>query len=89
MEILQDYEEYFQMGQLDGKSEEEMTVAFANPILIEKELVTTYQIEKVEKNISRGIHLLLKKVLFFYCILYHFMIHYNWIYHKVIHRRRK
>ena len=44
MEILQDYEEYFQMGKLDGKNEEEMTVALASPILIGKELVAIYQI---------------------------------------------
>jgi len=64
LETLQDYEEYFQMGQLDGKSEEEMTVAFANPILIEKELVTTYQIEKVEKTFPEEFIFYLKKSYF-------------------------
>ncbi|MEJ8778775.1 HAAS signaling domain-containing protein [Pseudogracilibacillus sp. ICA-222130] len=54
MEILQDYEEYFQMGQLDGKDEEEMTASLGNPKLIGKELVATYQIEEVEKNTSIG-----------------------------------
>ncbi|HIV75416.1 MAG TPA: DUF1700 domain-containing protein [Candidatus Pseudogracilibacillus intestinigallinarum] len=32
------------MGKLDGKNEEEMTVALASPILIGKELVAIYQI---------------------------------------------
>ena len=64
MEILQDYEEYFQMGQLDGKSEEEMTVALGNPKLIGKELVATYQIEKVEKTLPEEFIFYLKKSYF-------------------------
>ena len=51
-EIIHDYEEYFQSGILDGKTEEEITLALGNPKTIGKEIVAAYQIEKVEENTS-------------------------------------
>lgn len=54
LEILQDYEEYFAMGLLDGKTEEEMTKSLGQPKTIGKELVATYRIEQAETNATIG-----------------------------------
>lgn len=53
-DIIQDYEEHFQMGQQEGKSEEEIAKALGAPSQIAKELLATYHIEKVESNVSTG-----------------------------------
>lgn len=54
VEIMQDYEEYFAMGALDGKNEEAMAKALGHPKTIAKELVANYRIEEVEKNGTLG-----------------------------------
>lgn len=53
-EIVQDYKEYFEIGELEGKTEKEMTSSLGQPKNIGKELVATYQIEKVEKDTTIG-----------------------------------
>lgn len=53
-EILQDYEEYFSIGQLDGKTEEQIASALGSPKSIGKELSAMSQIEKAETNATIG-----------------------------------
>lgn len=53
-EIVQDYKEYFEIGQLEGKTEMEITKSLGHPKHIGKDLVATYQIEKVEKDATIG-----------------------------------
>lgn len=53
-EIVQDYKEYFEIGQLEGKTETEITKSLGHPKHIGKDLVATYQIEKVEKDTTVG-----------------------------------
>lgn len=44
-DILQDFEEHFQIGLEEGKSEEEIVKSLGSPQQIAKELVATYHIE--------------------------------------------
>ncbi|MEK4025932.1 MULTISPECIES: HAAS signaling domain-containing protein [unclassified Sporosarcina] len=53
-EILQDYEEYFAIGQLDGKSEEQIATSLGSPKTIGKELSAAYHLEKAETTGSTG-----------------------------------
>lgn len=53
-EIIQDYEEYFAIGQLDGKTEEQISSSLGSPKSIGKELSAMYQIEKAETNTTIG-----------------------------------
>lgn len=53
-EILQDYEEYFVMGALDGKSEEEIAKSLGSPKTIGKEFTANYRIDIVEKKPTMG-----------------------------------
>ena len=54
LEILQDYEEYFAIGQLDGKTEEQISSSLGSPKSIGKELSAMSQIEKAETNATIG-----------------------------------
>lgn len=54
LEILQDYEEYFANGLLDGKAEEQISASLGSPKSIGKELSAMYQIEQVETNATIG-----------------------------------
>lgn len=51
-EILTDYEEYFEIGQLEGKDEREITAGLGSPRTIAKELVLNSSIAKVEHKPS-------------------------------------
>lgn len=53
-EIIQDYEEYFAIGQLDGKTEEQISSSLGSPKSIGKELSAMYQIEKAETHTTIG-----------------------------------
>ncbi|WP_342514925.1 DUF1700 domain-containing protein [Sporosarcina sp. FSL K6-1522] len=53
-EILQDYEEYFTIGQLDGKSEEQIAASLGSPKTIGKELSAAYHLEKAETTVTTG-----------------------------------
>lgn len=53
-EIIRDYEEYFAIGQLDGKTEEQISNSLGSPKSIGKELSAMYQIEKAETNTTIG-----------------------------------
>lgn len=59
-DILQDFEEHFAMGILEGKSEEEIVRALGSPQQIAKEMKAHYHIEKVSEsgtvvNIARAV----------------------------------
>ncbi|WP_438349819.1 HAAS signaling domain-containing protein [Paenibacillus sp. FA6] len=53
-EILQDYEEYFTNGLLDGKSEEQIATSLGSPKNIGKELSATYHLEKAKTTVTTG-----------------------------------
>lgn len=53
-EVIQDYNEYFSVGQLDGKTEEEISSALGSPKSIGKELSAIYRLEKAETNTTIG-----------------------------------
>ena len=49
-DILQDIEEYFEIGLQEGKTEEQLSASLGSPQQLAKELVATYRVEKVEEN---------------------------------------
>jgi len=51
-DILQDYEEYFTIGLLDGKSEEQIAASLGSPKMIGKELSAAYHLEKAETTVT-------------------------------------
>ncbi|MEK4009889.1 DUF1700 domain-containing protein [Peribacillus sp. FSL M8-0224] len=51
-DILQDYEEYFEIGMEEGKSEQEISKSLGNPKQISKELMATYHLGQVEQTTS-------------------------------------
>ena len=53
-DILRDFEEHFELGLSEGKSEEEICQALGSPHQIGKELLVTYQIDKVEHQANAG-----------------------------------
>ncbi|MFB7639876.1 DUF1700 domain-containing protein [Peribacillus butanolivorans] len=53
-DILQDYEEYFEIGLEKGKTEQEISEALGNPKQISKELSATYHLGQVEETTSAG-----------------------------------
>ncbi|CAK6470730.1 DUF1700 domain-containing protein [Peribacillus simplex] len=53
-DILQDYEEYFEIGMEEGKSEQEISKSLGNPRQISKELMATYHLGQVEQTTSAG-----------------------------------
>ncbi|MDP9742930.1 UNVERIFIED_ORG: putative membrane protein [Bacillus sp. B2I3] len=53
-DILQDYEEYFEIGMEEGKSEQEISKSLGNPKQISKELMATYLLGQVEQTTSAG-----------------------------------
>lgn len=52
LEILQDYEEYFEFGMRDGKSEQEIIAALGSPKQLSKELLATYHINRATSSSS-------------------------------------
>ncbi|MFE0507361.1 DUF1700 domain-containing protein [Peribacillus butanolivorans] len=53
-DILQDYEEYFEIGLEKGKTEQEILEALGNQKQISKELLATYHLGQVEETTSAG-----------------------------------
>ena len=53
-DILQDYEEYFEIGMEEGKSEQEISKSLGNPRQISKELMASYHLGQVEQTTSAG-----------------------------------
>ncbi|MGG4265461.1 HAAS signaling domain-containing protein [Peribacillus simplex] len=53
-DILQDYEEYFEIGMEKGKTEQEISTSLGNPKQISKELLASYHLGQVEQSTSAG-----------------------------------
>lgn len=53
-DIIQDYEEYFNIGLEEGKTEEQISDALGDPNQIAKELLASYHLNRVEKSASAG-----------------------------------
>lgn len=53
-DIVQDFIEHFEIGQEEGKSEEEITASLGSPQHIAKEMVATYHVDKIETDVSAG-----------------------------------
>ncbi len=51
-DILHDFQEHFEIGKEQNKSEEEITKSLGNPNQLAKELLATYYLEKVESSSS-------------------------------------
>ncbi|QGH33023.1 DUF1700 domain-containing protein [Gracilibacillus salitolerans] len=52
LDILQDFSEHFEIGKEDGKTEEAIAHSLGSPSQIEKELLASYYVEKVESTSS-------------------------------------
>lgn len=53
-DIIQDFEEYFEVGQLEGKSEEEIAQSLGAPQKLAKDLHANYYVEKAKEDHSAG-----------------------------------
>lgn len=53
-DILQDYEDHFNFGIEEGKSEEEISAALGSPKQLAREILAEYHIEKMETSRSTG-----------------------------------
>jgi uncharacterized membrane protein len=53
-DILQDYQEHFDIGLEEGKTEEQISASLGSPNQIAKELLATYHFEKVEAVATSG-----------------------------------
>lgn len=53
-DILQDYEEHFNLALEEGKTEAEISKALGSPQQIAKELLANYHLEKVETTMTTG-----------------------------------
>lgn len=53
-DILQDYQEHFDIGMEKGNTEEEIAASLGSPTQIAKELLAAYHLEKVEATTSTG-----------------------------------
>lgn len=51
-DIIRDFQEHFQMGNQEGKTEEEIAKSLGSPKHIARELVATYQVEKVSEKVT-------------------------------------
>src|SRR5699024_11011717 len=49
-DMLEDYQEHFEMGKAEGKTEEMIADALGSPEKIAKELLAAYHLEKAEAN---------------------------------------
>lgn len=54
VEILQDFEEYFDIGEAEGKSEEDMVQSLGSPQKLAKDLEANYHVEKAKTDRSAG-----------------------------------
>lgn len=53
-DILQDFQEHFEIGISTGKTEEEIAKGLGSPQQIAKEMIVTYRLEQVEETSSTG-----------------------------------
>lgn len=53
-DMLQDYQEHFEMGKAEGKTEETIAEALGSPEKISKELLASYHLEKAEADTTTG-----------------------------------
>ncbi|MFJ7936249.1 HAAS signaling domain-containing protein [Sporosarcina sp. NPDC096371] len=53
-DIIQDYDEYFTIGLLDGKSEEQIAASLGSPKTLGKELSAAYHLEQAETTVTTG-----------------------------------
>lgn len=53
-EILEDLEEYFTDGLLDGKAEEEITASLGSPKVLARDLLAAHHLEKAETTKTSG-----------------------------------
>ncbi|WP_066187262.1 MULTISPECIES: HAAS signaling domain-containing protein [Gracilibacillus] len=53
-EIIQDFEEYFDIGKADGKNEEDIVQSLGSPQKLAKDLQATYLVEKAKIDRSAG-----------------------------------
>ncbi|MFS0646221.1 DUF1700 domain-containing protein [Siminovitchia sp. 179-K 8D1 HS] len=54
LDIIQDFEEYFDAGMMEGKAEEEISASLGSPRQIAKELLASYHLGKVETTATAG-----------------------------------
>ncbi|MFD1038390.1 hypothetical protein ACFQ3N_08255 [Virgibacillus byunsanensis] len=53
-DILLDFQEHFEIGKVEGKTEEEISQSLGSPNQIAKELLATHYLEKVEDTSTAG-----------------------------------
>lgn len=53
-DILQDFEEHFELGLESGKTEEQISLTLGSPKQIAKEMLASYHLEKVEATATTG-----------------------------------
>ena len=53
-DILQDFQEHFEIGKSEGKTEGEIAGGLGSPQQIAREMVATYRLEQVEETTSTG-----------------------------------
>lgn len=53
-DIMQDFEEHFALGAMEGKTDEEISASLGSPQQIAKELLVSYHLEKVENTATAG-----------------------------------
>ncbi|MEC5424830.1 DUF1700 domain-containing protein [Virgibacillus sp. C22-A2] len=53
-DILQDFQEHFEIGRVEGKTEEEISDSLGSPNHIAKELMAAHYLEKVEDTSTAG-----------------------------------
>ncbi|UNC92054.1 HAAS signaling domain-containing protein [Candidatus Contubernalis alkaliaceticus] len=51
-DILQDYEEYFTLGEAEGKTESQIAESLGSPKLLARELLTAYHVDKMDVTSS-------------------------------------
>lgn len=54
LDIIQDFEEYFDAGMMEGKTEEEISASLGSPRQIAKELIASHYLETVEAAATAG-----------------------------------
>ncbi len=53
-DIVHDFEEHFEFGLQEGKSEEEIAASLGSPAQISKELLASYHLDQVDEKTSAG-----------------------------------
>lgn len=53
-DMLYDYEEHFEVGLANGKSEKELTIELGDPYVIARDLLADYRTSKIEKELTKS-----------------------------------